>query len=202
MAVYERFQVLSAGRQNLFQPQSPVWVSRVQLSLDRDSGKRLLQARMVNLSEKTIRQIFLRIRCLDGARRQLAQLEMVPLGALRVLPGRVFGDDKPLELTPKEPEPPVEPMVSPKGITGGVDISEIESALEAEVEKAPKERLPKRDIPEKAEDIPEEPEPETDTDTDGYGDEPDTETKTETEPAETTEAAPKATRKKGGSKKL
>ena len=101
MAVYERFQVLSAGRQNLFQPQSPVWVSRVQLSLDRDSGKRLLQARMVNLSEKTIRQIFLRIRCLDGARRQLAQLEMVPLGALRVLPGRVFGDDKPLELTPK-----------------------------------------------------------------------------------------------------
>ena len=89
----------------------------------------------------------------------------------------------------KEPEPPVEPMVSPKGITGGVDISEIESALEAEVEKAPKERLPKRDIPEKAEDIPEEPEPETDTDTDGYGDEPDTETKTETEPAERDEAA-------------
>ena len=101
MAVYERFQVLSAGRQNLFQPDSPVWVSRVQLSLDRDSGKRLLQARMVNLSERTVRQVFLRIRCLDRERRQLAQLEMVPMGSLRVLPGRVFGDDKPVELTPK-----------------------------------------------------------------------------------------------------
>lgn len=98
MAKYERFQILSAGRQDLFLPEAPLWVSRYQLSRDLESGKRLLQVRMVNLSEKTVRQVFLRILCLDARREPLEALEMVPMGKLRVLPGRLFGDDQPLEL--------------------------------------------------------------------------------------------------------
>ena len=98
MANLQRFQVLSAARQDLFLPDCPVWVSRYQLSRDTQSGKRLLQTRMVNCSEKTVQQVFLRIVCLDARRERLRQLDMVPMQAQRVLSGRVFGDDKLVEL--------------------------------------------------------------------------------------------------------
>lgn len=101
MANYQRFQVLSAARQELFCPESPVWVSRYQLSRDLESGKRLLQTRMVNCSEKTVRQVFLRVVCLGVNREKLAQLELVPMPAVSVRPGRVFGDDKLVELPVK-----------------------------------------------------------------------------------------------------
>ena len=100
MATYQRFQTLSAAEQHLFGPQSPVLVSRYQLSLDLESGKRLLQVRMVNLSEKRIRQVFLRVICFDAAHTRLAQLELVPVPAVSALPGRIFGDNRVVELTP------------------------------------------------------------------------------------------------------
>ncbi|MBR4193181.1 MAG: tetratricopeptide repeat protein [Oscillospiraceae bacterium] len=98
---YERFQILSSARQELFSPDSPAWVSRVQLSLDLESGKRLLQTRLVNCSEKQIRQVFLRVICLGARRERLAQLELVPMPGLAAGPGRVFGDDKPVEIPVK-----------------------------------------------------------------------------------------------------
>ena len=101
MEHYQRFQILSASRQDLFLPDSPVWVSRCQLSLDLESGKRLLQVRMVNCSERTLRQVFLRVVCLGANRERLAQLELVPMQSLSVLPGRAFGDDKPVEIPVK-----------------------------------------------------------------------------------------------------
>lgn len=101
MATYERFQTLSSAQQELFLPEGPVWVSRWQLSRDLESGKRLLQVRMVNSSERTLRQIFLRIVCLGAKREKLNQLELVPMPAASVRPGRVFGDDKPLEIPVK-----------------------------------------------------------------------------------------------------
>ena len=99
MAAYQRFQVLSAERQNLFLPGSPVWVSRYQLSRDQEGGKRLLQTRMVNCSEKEILQVFLRIVCLDARRERLTQLELVPIEMTRAKPGEVFGDDKLVEIS-------------------------------------------------------------------------------------------------------
>ena len=101
MEHYQRFQILSASRQDLFLPDSPVWVSRCQLSRDLESGKRLLQTRMVNCSERVVRQVFLRVVCLGPARERLAQLELLPLPLLNARPGRVFGDDKLLELPVK-----------------------------------------------------------------------------------------------------
>jgi tetratricopeptide (TPR) repeat protein len=98
MATIQRFQILSSARQDLFRPESPVWVSRCQLSLDLESGKRLLQTRMVNCSERTVRQVFLRIVCLGADRERLSQLELVPMEAVSVRPGRVFGDDKLVEV--------------------------------------------------------------------------------------------------------
>ena len=98
MENYQRFQILSSTRQDLFQPDSPIWVSRCQLSRDMESGNRLLQARMVNCSERTVRQVFLRIVCLGPNRERLTQLEMVPMQSLSILPGRVFGDDKLVEV--------------------------------------------------------------------------------------------------------
>lgn len=99
MAAYQRFQVLSAARQNLFLPDSPVWVSRYQLSRDQESGKRLLQTRMVNCAEKDIQQVFLRVVCFDERRERLTQLELVPIETPRAKPGEVFGDDKLVELS-------------------------------------------------------------------------------------------------------
>ena len=101
MAIYERFQILSSARQNLFLPEGPVWVSRCQLSRDMESGKRLLQTRMVNCSERTVRQVFLRVVCLGAERERLDQLELVPLPVLSARPGRVFGDDKLVEVPVK-----------------------------------------------------------------------------------------------------
>lgn len=101
MATYERFQILSAARQNLFLPQSPVWVSRCQLSRDLEQDMRLLQVRMVNCSDQPVRQVFLRIVCLGPDRRRLTQLSMVPMPAFQAGPGRIFGDDKPIELPVK-----------------------------------------------------------------------------------------------------
>ncbi len=101
MSNYQRFQVLSTARQELFCPDSPVWVSRYQLSRDLESGKRLLQTRMVNCSEKQVRQVFLRVVCLGASREKLSQLELVPLPAVAALPGRVFGDDRFAEIPVK-----------------------------------------------------------------------------------------------------
>ena len=101
MAIYERFQILSSARQDLFLPEGPVWVSRCQLSRDMESGKRLLQTRMVNCSERIVRQVFLRVVCLGAERERLDQLELVPLPVLSARPGRVFGDDKLVEVPVK-----------------------------------------------------------------------------------------------------
>lgn len=102
MPNYQRFQTISAGAQNRFDPDSPVWVSRYRLTLDAESGKRLLQVRMVNLSDKRLRQVFLRIRCMEAETRKVTTLEMIPLPAVLVLPGRAFGDDKIVEITPPD----------------------------------------------------------------------------------------------------
>lgn len=99
MRNYHRFQVLSSARQDLFCPESPVWVSRCQLSRDLEGGKRLLQARMVNCSEKTIRQVFLRVVCLGANRERLTQLELVPMQSFSARPGELFGEDRPVEIT-------------------------------------------------------------------------------------------------------
>ena len=95
----QRFQNLSTAQQFLFKPGCPVQVNRWQLSRDMETGKRLLQVRMINLSEKRIRQVFLRIRCMDGREQRLEDLELIPLPVLSALPGRVFGDDKVVEIT-------------------------------------------------------------------------------------------------------
>ena len=101
MAVYQRFQTLSAARQELFLPESPVWVSRFRLSRDLESGKRLLQVRMVNCSERTVRQVFLRVRCFGADGAPLGTLELLPMERLSARPGAIFGEDRPVELTRK-----------------------------------------------------------------------------------------------------
>ena len=58
MAAYQRFQVLSAERQNLFLPDSPVWVSRYQLSRDQEGGKRLLRASVSESRYEKIKDFF------------------------------------------------------------------------------------------------------------------------------------------------
>ena len=99
MAIYQRFQTVSTAQQFLFMPDSPVQVNRWQLSRDMETGKRLLQVRLVNLSEKRVRQVFLRIRCKDGREQRLAELELIPMPVLSALPGQIFGDDKVVEIT-------------------------------------------------------------------------------------------------------
>lgn len=101
MPNYQRFQTVSAARQELFCPDSPVWVSRYQLSRDLQTGMRLLQTRMVNCSDRTVRQVFLRVVCFGAARERLTQLELVPLPSVSARPGRAFGDDKPVEIPVK-----------------------------------------------------------------------------------------------------
>ena len=102
MANFQRFQTISTGPQNLFDPDCPVWVSRCRLSRDLETGKRLLQVRMVNCSDKKITRVFLRVKCADGAGQGLTVLQMVPTPSLLAMPGRAFGDDKIIELPAPE----------------------------------------------------------------------------------------------------
>ena len=102
MASYQRFQTLSSGTQNLFDPDSPVWVSRYRLSLDLESGKRLLQLRLVNRSDKKISRVFLRIKCFEATTRKATVLELVPMPAVLALPGRAFGERSLVEITPPQ----------------------------------------------------------------------------------------------------
>ena len=94
MANYQRYQILSAAEQNLFSPSCPVWVSRYQISYDMQTGKRLMQVRMVSQAEKIIQSVYLRILCQDAKGQDLTRLEMVPVVGLGAAPGTIFGEDQ------------------------------------------------------------------------------------------------------------
>ena len=101
MANYQRYQTLSSAEQYLFSASCPVWVSRYQISWDVQTGARLLQTRMVTVSEKAITAVYLRVHCRDAQDQALTTLHLVPVTNLFVSPGEVFGDDKVVSLWPK-----------------------------------------------------------------------------------------------------
>ena len=100
MANYQRYQTLSSAEQHLYSPSSPVWVSRCQVSWDIQTQARLLQCRMVNVAEKAITAVYLRVLCRDSQGQDITTLHMVPVTELLVPPGDVFGDDKVITLWP------------------------------------------------------------------------------------------------------
>lgn len=101
MADYQRYQTLSSAEQYLFSPSCPVWVQKYQLSWDVQTGNRLLQCRMVNVSEKAVTAVYLRVLCRDEQGQGLTMLHVVPVTGLFVTPGELFGDDKVVTLWPK-----------------------------------------------------------------------------------------------------
>lgn len=100
MANYERYQTLASAEQYLFSPSSPVWVNRYQVSWDMQTSARLLQCRMVNVSDKAITAVYLRVLCRDNQGQDITTLHMVPVTGLYVPPGNVFGDDQVITLWP------------------------------------------------------------------------------------------------------
>ena len=100
MANYQRYQTLSSAEQYLFSPTCPIWVSRYQISWDTQTGGRLLQCRMVNVSEKSVTAVYLRVLCRDAQGQDITTLHLLPMTGLFVAPGDVFGDDKILTLWP------------------------------------------------------------------------------------------------------
>lgn len=101
MATYQRYQTLCSAEQHLFSPSCPVWVQKYQLSWDVQTGSRLLQCRMVNVAEKAVTAVYLRVLCRDEQGRDLTTMHLVPVTGLFVSPGELFGDDKVVALWPK-----------------------------------------------------------------------------------------------------
>ena len=99
MSKERRFQTVADREQTLFDPESPVLVSRWRLTEDVLSRRLLLQVRMVNLSGKTVRRVFLRVVCRDGGGSLIKELFLLPMAEVSAAPGCQFGDDKPVELT-------------------------------------------------------------------------------------------------------
>lgn len=99
MAIYNRYQPLHAARQHLFCEGCPVYVHRYQLSADLQTGDRMLQVRMVNMSEWEISAVFLRIACLDAAGRALSTMYAVPVTNLNATRGSIFGENCVLRLS-------------------------------------------------------------------------------------------------------
>ncbi|MBO4419083.1 MAG: hypothetical protein J5789_04595 [Oscillospiraceae bacterium] len=98
----DKISILSAAQQNLYQPESPVWVGRYQLGLDKHSGKFLLMVQLVNCSSKITRQVFLRVVCFDAERNRLTQLEQIPIWEVPVRPGGSFVADLQIDIPAKE----------------------------------------------------------------------------------------------------
>lgn len=100
MANYQRYQTLSSAEQYMYCPDCPIWVNRYQLSWDTQTSARLLQCRMVNVSEKTVLAVYLRIHCRDAQGSEITTLHLVPITGLHIAPGEIFGDDKVVNLWP------------------------------------------------------------------------------------------------------
>lgn len=99
MAIYNRYQPLHTAEQHLFCEGCPVYVHRYQLSADLQTGDRMLQVRMVNMSEWEIRAVFLRIACLDGAGRAVSTMYAVPVTNQNATRGSIFGENCVLRLS-------------------------------------------------------------------------------------------------------
>lgn len=99
MSTYHRYQPIYGSEQHLYCEGCPVYVHRYQISTDLRTGGRILQVRMVNMSEWDISTVYLRISCLDGAGRALTTMYAVPLTNLNVPRGRLFGENYTLRLS-------------------------------------------------------------------------------------------------------
>ena len=97
MEANQQVRILSDIRQNLFRPDSPIWVSHTTLRLERSGGKKLLQVRMINCSDRNVCKISLRIVCFDENRLVLAQLETVSVPQAFLRPGNGFTAELVLE---------------------------------------------------------------------------------------------------------
>ena len=101
MSEYQRYHTITAASQELFHPDCPVYVSRYRLLGDIETDERLLQLRLINLSDKTVRGVFVSVRCIDAAEQTLATLELLPVTGQNAAPGQCFGEKKLLTLWPK-----------------------------------------------------------------------------------------------------
>lgn len=99
MSTYHRYQLLSGAQQHLYCDGCPVFVYRYQISADLQTGGRILQVRMVNMSELEISSVFLRIACMDADNRVLTTMYAVPLNNLNAARGKIFGENYTLRLS-------------------------------------------------------------------------------------------------------
>ena len=99
MSTYHRYQPISDGTQHLYCEGCPVYIHRYQISTDLQTGERILQVRMVNMSEWEISAVYLRIVCIDGSGKALATMYAVPLRGLRACRSAIFGEEHLLRLT-------------------------------------------------------------------------------------------------------
>lgn len=99
MAIYNRYQPLHGAQQHLYCEGCPVYVHRYQISADLQTGDRMLQVRMVNMSEWEISTVFLRIACLDGNGRAISTMYAVPVTNVHASRGSIFGESEALRLS-------------------------------------------------------------------------------------------------------
>ena len=99
MSTYRRYQPISDGIQHLYCEGCPVYIHRYQISTDLQTGERILQVRMVNMSEWEIRTVYLRVVCMDELGRSLATMYAVPVRDLRAGRGAIFGEQCLLRLS-------------------------------------------------------------------------------------------------------
>lgn len=99
MSTYQRYRAVYGAEQHLYCSGCPVYVHRYQISADLQTGGRILQVRMVNMSEWEISTVYLRIACLDGQGKALATMYAVPMNNLHAGRSRIFGESITLQLS-------------------------------------------------------------------------------------------------------
>lgn len=90
----QKYRIVNSGTQQLFCDGCPVHVHRWQISEELSDGKRVLQLRLVNTSEKTVSGVWLRLTCMGLDGRNLRTLYSVPLTGLYAVPRELFGEDR------------------------------------------------------------------------------------------------------------
>lgn len=98
----DRFQQGATHRQELFQPECPVYVRCVRLCVDSKSGSRFLQMRLVNRTERTVQGVCFRLNGIDRCGKRLYTMTGMILANCNAPAYSAFGEERMFALLPKE----------------------------------------------------------------------------------------------------
>lgn len=93
-----RYEIIKTTEHKKWLPESPIKIEKSQLLFDTLTNQKILQVKMYNLSDKSIRSVYLDLECFDDAMDFISSQSDIPLQELNTKPQSYFGDRLPIIL--------------------------------------------------------------------------------------------------------